>query len=231
MKAQRLVLASLLFSGIAAFASGAQAQGALVMYCGVQEEWCRAMVNGFEKETGIKVSMTRKSSGEIYAQVKAEVAKPRADIWWGGTGDPHMQAAEEGLTVEYKSPAMADLQDWAAAPMGAVEEPRDRHLFRRARLRLQHRAGEGEGPDDRNAGRTSSTRSSRTRCRWRTRTRRAPPTRCSRRSCRSWARTRVSTISRPCTRTSTSTPSPAPRPPRPPRSARPPSASPSCTTW
>ena len=94
-------------------AGAAQAQGALVMYCGVQEEWCRAMVNAFERETGIKVSMTRKSAGEIYAQVKAESANPRADIWWGGTGDPHMQAAEEGLTVEYKSPKMSELQDWA----------------------------------------------------------------------------------------------------------------------
>ena len=94
-------------------AGAAQAQGALVMYCGVQEEWCRAMTTAFERETGIKVSMTRKSSGEIYAQVKAESANPRADIWWGGTGDPHMQAAEEGLTVEYKSPKMGELQDWA----------------------------------------------------------------------------------------------------------------------
>jgi iron(III) transport system substrate-binding protein len=91
----------------------AQAQGALVMYCAVQEEWCRAMVNAFERETGIKISMTRKSSGEIYAQLKAEAQNPRADIWWGGTGDPHMQAAEEGLTVEYKSPRMGELQDWA----------------------------------------------------------------------------------------------------------------------
>src|SRR5215210_6731531 len=106
-----------LTAGLAAgtlWASGpAQAQGALVMYCAVDEGWCRNMVNGFERETGIKVSMTRKSSGEIYAQVKAEAQNPRADIWWGGTGDPHMQAAEEGLTVEYKSPNMGELQDWA----------------------------------------------------------------------------------------------------------------------
>jgi iron(III) transport system substrate-binding protein len=91
----------------------AKAQGTLVMYCGVQEEWCRGMVNAFERETGIKVSMTRKSAGEVYAQVKAEAANPRADIWWGGTGDPHLQASEEGLTVEYKSPKMGELQDWA----------------------------------------------------------------------------------------------------------------------
>jgi len=91
----------------------ARAQGALVVYCGVNEEWCRVAVSAFERETGIKVSMTRKSAGEIYAQLKAEASNPRADVWWGGTGDPHMQAAEEGLTLDYKSPKLPDLQDWA----------------------------------------------------------------------------------------------------------------------
>src|SRR6266511_2289622 len=91
----------------------AAAQGEVVVYCTVQEEWCRPMVAAVEKATGIKVLMTRKSYGEFYAQIKAEAANPRGDIWWGGTGDPHLQAAEEGLTLEYKSPKMADLQDWA----------------------------------------------------------------------------------------------------------------------
>lgn len=114
---KNLVAATMLAGSMTALsflsAGAAQAQGELVMYCGVQEEWCRAMTSAFERDTGIKVSMTRKSSGEIFAQVKAESANPRADIWWGGTGDPHMQAAEEGLTVEYKSPKMSELQDWA----------------------------------------------------------------------------------------------------------------------
>src|SRR5258708_37432498 len=81
----------------------ARADGSVVVYCTVQEEWCREMATAFERETGIKVSMTRKSSGEFYAQIKAEAANPRGDIWWGGTGDPHLQAAEEGLTLEYES--------------------------------------------------------------------------------------------------------------------------------
>jgi iron(III) transport system substrate-binding protein len=113
MIAKTAVALAALAAGTVLTSGQARAQGALVMYCAVQEEWCRSMVNGFERETGIKVSMTRKSSGEIYAQVKAEAQNPRADIWWGGTGDPHMQAAEEGLTVEYKSPNMGELQDWA----------------------------------------------------------------------------------------------------------------------
>jgi iron(III) transport system substrate-binding protein len=94
-------------------AQPASAQGNLVLYCSVQEELCRAMVRAFETETGVKVSMTRKSSGETYAQVKAEAQNPKGDVWWGGTGDPHLQAAEEGLSETYKSPNLANLHPWA----------------------------------------------------------------------------------------------------------------------
>lgn len=93
--------------------ANAQGAGNLSLYCTVQEEWCRPMVEAFEKATGIKVAMTRKSSGETYAQLKAEAANPRGDIWWGGTGDPHLQAAEEGLTLDYTSGANSQLNDWA----------------------------------------------------------------------------------------------------------------------
>jgi iron(III) transport system substrate-binding protein len=96
-----------------AHAAPASAQGELTVYCTVQEEWCRPMMQGFERATGIKVSMTRKSSGEFYAQIKAEAANPRGDIWWGGTGDPHVQAAEENLTEPYRSPKLAELHPWA----------------------------------------------------------------------------------------------------------------------
>src|SRR5260370_16920024 len=71
------------------------------------------MATVFERQTGVRVGMTRKSAGETYAQVKAEAANPRGDIWWGGTGDPHVQAAGEGLTVEYRSARLGELQVWA----------------------------------------------------------------------------------------------------------------------
>lgn len=85
----------------------------LVLYCSVQEEWCRLMSETFQRETGINVLMTRRSSGETYAQIKAEEGQPRGDVWWGGTGDPHLQAAQEGLTAEYRSPMLAELHPWA----------------------------------------------------------------------------------------------------------------------
>ena len=81
----------------------------LVLYCSPQIEWCQLMVEEFEKATGIKVAMTRKSSGETFAQINAESRNPKGDVWWGGTGDPHLQAAEEGLTEEYVSPLFDQL--------------------------------------------------------------------------------------------------------------------------
>jgi iron(III) transport system substrate-binding protein len=67
----------------------------------------------FEKSQGVKVNMTLKGSGEAIAQILAEKANPKTDVWFGGTGDPHLQAAEQNLTLEYKSPTLPKLHDWA----------------------------------------------------------------------------------------------------------------------
>src|SRR5512139_779561 len=91
----------------------ARAQGTLTVYCSVQEEWCRPMMTAFERATGVRVAMTRKSSGETLTQIRAEASNPRGDVWWGGTGDPHMQAGQENLTEEYRSPRLPELQPWA----------------------------------------------------------------------------------------------------------------------
>jgi iron(III) transport system substrate-binding protein len=85
----------------------------LNVICPVQAEWCNLAATEFEKETGIKVGLTLKGSGESFAQIAAEKANPKLDLWFGGTGDPHLQAAEQGLTEEYKSPMLGQLQPWA----------------------------------------------------------------------------------------------------------------------
>ena len=98
---------------LSGFALAAVAQQQLNVICPVQAEWCNAVATEFEKETGIKVGMTLKGSGESFAQVAAEKANPKLDVWFGGTGDPHLQAAELGLLEEYKSPLLSQLQPWA----------------------------------------------------------------------------------------------------------------------
>jgi iron(III) transport system substrate-binding protein len=111
---RNLVLKALASLAMAAAAIGsASAQGQLNVYCSVQVEWCQAIATNFQRETGITVNMTQKGSGETLAQIRAEAQNPRGDIWFGGTGDPHLILAEAGLSVEYKPGALGDLQPWA----------------------------------------------------------------------------------------------------------------------
>lgn len=98
---------------LAVSAFGAAAQGQVNIICSVQAEWCNLMSTVYARTTGTKVNMTAKGSGEALAQLNAEKANPKTDIWFGGTGDPHLQAAEQGLTLEYKSAQLKDLHPWA----------------------------------------------------------------------------------------------------------------------
>ena len=91
----------------------ALAQGQLNMICAPQIEWCQGIANAFTRETGVQVAVTQKSTGEILAQVRAEAQNPRLDIWFGGTTDLHLIAAEDNLSAPYTSAKMSDLRPWA----------------------------------------------------------------------------------------------------------------------
>jgi len=94
--------------------SSVWAQETLAIYCSSPNtSWCQGMAIGFEKATRIKVSVTQKATGELFAQIKAEGANPKGDIWWAGPGDAFLQAAEEGLLEAYRSPNLSQLQPWA----------------------------------------------------------------------------------------------------------------------
>jgi iron(III) transport system substrate-binding protein len=107
------VLVVVVLVAVAGPAGPAAAQGGLVVYCSVLVDWCQLAATEFERATGVKVTLSAKGSGETFAQIRAEAANPRGDLWWGGTGDPHLQAAEQGLTEVYRSPRLPELHPWA----------------------------------------------------------------------------------------------------------------------
>jgi iron(III) transport system substrate-binding protein len=107
MRKFRFALAALAFSGAAA------AQGQVNVICSVQAEWCNMISTVYARTTGTRVNISMKGSGEALAQLIAEKDNPKTDVWFGGTGDPHLQAAEQGLTLEYRSPVLPQLHDWA----------------------------------------------------------------------------------------------------------------------
>lgn len=98
---------------VALFSFGALAQGQVNIICSVQAEWCNMIGTVYARTTGTKVNVSMKGSGEALAQLIAEKENPKTDLWFGGTGDPHLQAAEQGLSLEYKSPSLPQLQPWA----------------------------------------------------------------------------------------------------------------------
>ena len=81
--------------------------------CSAEADWCAAIAAGFQKDTGVRVAIAQKATGEALAQINAEKSNPKVDVWFGGTGDPHLQAAEQDLTQPYRSPRLTELQPWA----------------------------------------------------------------------------------------------------------------------
>jgi len=98
--------------------SAAGQEKVLNLYGSPDRDWVAAVAARFEKETGVKVNWIRASSNEMYARIEAEKANPKGDVWFGGTGDPHFDAAEKGLTEPYCSPRMPELRDFTRDPIG-----------------------------------------------------------------------------------------------------------------
>ncbi len=109
----RLIASAVLVVALAGAPLARAQNKELTVYCSVLAEWCEVMRTAFESSTGIRIAMTVKSTGETLAQLRAEAANPRADIWWGGGVEQYLQAAELGLLETYQSPSLASLHPWA----------------------------------------------------------------------------------------------------------------------
>ena len=72
---------------------------------------CEQEVQAFEKKYNVKTSFVRAGAGSILAKLEAEKSNPQADVWYGGTLDPHSQAGEMGLLSAYKSPNLKFVPD------------------------------------------------------------------------------------------------------------------------
>lgn len=76
----------------------------ITVYMGVVEQQAQVLAEEFQKDTGIKVNFVRMSGGETLSRIRAEKEDPKADVWYGGSADSYIVAANEGLLDAYKSP-------------------------------------------------------------------------------------------------------------------------------
>ena len=74
-------------------------QNVVTLYGSAEPRSVEALADGFEKAfPGARVDWIRMSSGETLARLRAEKKNPQADVWWGGTTDPHSIAAPVSYT-------------------------------------------------------------------------------------------------------------------------------------
>lgn len=102
------LIAIVIMGALAAAPARTQAQDTLTVLCTPQEDWCIAMTQAFQKETGIETSYVRMSSGESLARIRATQDDPEFSVWWGGPADAFIAAYEEGLIEPYE-PTLASV--------------------------------------------------------------------------------------------------------------------------
>ena len=100
--------AVLLIAASALFLGNAQAQR-VSLVCSADQAWCELLGPAFTAATGIGLDYIRLSSNDTLARLRAEAASPLFDVWFGGTGDPHLIAAREGLTEFFEPEAWDDI--------------------------------------------------------------------------------------------------------------------------
>lgn len=119
-----LMVTALLLTGLSVMAQ----EETLTVLCTPQEDWCVAMTQAFEAETGIRTSYVRLSSGESLARIRAAQDNPEFSVWWGGPADAFIAGSEEGLLDQYESPVAADIPEqykdadsyWTGVYVGAL---------------------------------------------------------------------------------------------------------------
>ncbi|HET8985030.1 MAG TPA: ABC transporter substrate-binding protein [Trueperaceae bacterium] len=111
-----LVLATALFAG------SASAQQVNLL-CSPDLAWCEALGPAFEAATGHELEFIRLSSQDALARIRAEAASPVFDVWFGGTGDPHLVAFREGLTEFYEPSNWGELNQDLIDQVGGTYIP------------------------------------------------------------------------------------------------------------
>lgn len=105
----KTLIASLCLASPLLISNSAQAEGKLTVYCTVQNNVCENMTKQFSKKYNVETQFIHGGTGTIFGRIKAEKDNPQADIWYGGTIEPHFQAGQLGLLEAYRSPKQAEV--------------------------------------------------------------------------------------------------------------------------
>ena len=124
----------------------AETKGPVVLYTSVDEPYVRPLIDEFEKQTGIDVTLVTdaeasKSVG-LSEKLRAEKDHPQADVWWSNECFLTINMADEGVLAPYDSPSAADIPSQYKDPehrwAGNVLRVRVMVASRNAAIKPQH---------------------------------------------------------------------------------------------
>ncbi len=72
----------------------------VLVYAALDSPTLEAIANEFKKETGIDVEWILGGAGEMAVRIRAEQARPQADVFIGGSVDVHGDLAKDGLLAK-----------------------------------------------------------------------------------------------------------------------------------
>ncbi len=103
-------LACWLLISVLVISTGVGAQsGKVVIYSALDSTVTTEVLKAFERQSGLKTeALTLAAAGTLATRIRAESARPQADIFLGGSVDFHAPLAKDGLLVPYLSPRLAE---------------------------------------------------------------------------------------------------------------------------
>jgi iron(III) transport system substrate-binding protein len=117
--ASRLALWLVLAGGVIAAVTGAVAQTTekeLVVYASMPSEIVDYVAKVFGEKHGIKVSTVKAGTGDLLNRIRAERARPAADVMWAGFAGGGKSAPD--LFEPYKSPGLTNVEPWMVDQSG-----------------------------------------------------------------------------------------------------------------
>jgi len=97
-------------------ASGTNAAKEMTLYYSNSTDWADPIIQEFEDQTGIKVTLVQDGTSSLFARVKAEAANPQADVVWGGVTDTYR--ANQDMLQKYTPATASSLKKEALDPNG-----------------------------------------------------------------------------------------------------------------
>lgn len=118
---KKLAVALAVLMGVSSFSFVAGAEeleetGELTLYYSNSTDWADPLIEEFENQTGINVSLVQDGTSSLFARIKAEAENPQADVVWGGVIDTYR--ANQDLLQQYTPSEVDALKPEAVDPNG-----------------------------------------------------------------------------------------------------------------